>query len=231
MEVQLTLTAALRSNGNSTSLLHCWVATTSIVWIQNSRFLLLWPSSLATRMASTVVLIATEISNLLFNVVKWFPISDIVDRNAPMSISHIRCWNGSESLLASGIPELKFKGFIVNFDHFYFEIDTNGTGLILIKNVIGELQKQRCFATAHITDHDDFILGFNLLGLNSLWLKGIPWSYALISLCLSWNQCYVIVIIITIIFFYSTQSTEHELLFCSPRLNFSTRILFNLFFN
>lgn len=51
--------------------------------------------------------------------------------------------NGSESLLASGVPDLQFDYFVIDIDRLESEIDPNGDHIILIELIISEPKEER----------------------------------------------------------------------------------------
>lgn len=56
----------------------------------------------------------------LFDVVKGLLIRDVVDDNDPVRASVVRRRNGSEALLAGGVPDLKLDRFLIQLDRADF---------------------------------------------------------------------------------------------------------------
>lgn len=61
----------------------------------------------------------------LFDIVEGLLIRNVVDDNDPVRASVVRGSNGSEALLASGVPDLKLDRFLIQLDraNFLDEID------------------------------------------------------------------------------------------------------------
>ena len=48
--------------------------------------------------------------------------------------------NGSESLLAGGVPDLQFDVFVIGVDGFEAEINTDGGHVVFVELVVGETE-------------------------------------------------------------------------------------------
>jgi len=61
-----------------------------------------------------------------------------------------------ESLLPSCVPDLHFDPFVVNIQHFYLEVDTNGSYIVFFEDSLAEVGQEVCFANSTVSDNDDF---------------------------------------------------------------------------
>lgn len=71
----------------------------------------------------------------LANIVETERVSEIEDQKDTLTASIIGTGNGSEPLLASSIPDLKFDIFRINLDGLEAEINSNG-GKIVFRELI-----------------------------------------------------------------------------------------------
>jgi hypothetical protein len=73
-----------------------------------------------------------------------------------MRSSVVRRSDGSETLLASSIPDLQLDGFPIEFKRADLEINTDSADVALRVRVIGKTQEEAGFTNARITDEEKF---------------------------------------------------------------------------
>lgn len=91
----------------------------------------------------------------LLDVVEGVHISDIVDDADAVSTAVVRRGDGSETLLAGGIPDLQLHGLAIEFYRSDLEIDTDGGDVRLGVGVIGKSQQQARLSNTGITDEEE----------------------------------------------------------------------------
>ena len=93
------------------------------------------------------------------------PICDIVIR---AGISYRICKNDSccsfiiglsdvsESFLSGCIPDLHFDTLIINIQHFYFEVHSDGGNIVLLEDSFAEISKHIGLSNSTVSNYDDF---------------------------------------------------------------------------
>lgn len=87
---------------------------------------------------------------------KWFRVSDAIDKHDPRSPLIIILCNCPISLLACSIPNLQSDLFAANLYSFNPKIDANGSNISVIEMLLAIPEKDVGFAYSTITDNNDF---------------------------------------------------------------------------
>ena len=90
----------------------------------------------------------------MLDVVERNLISDIIHYNDTMGSSVVRTGDGSESLLTSSIPDLKFDRLAIVLDGSDLEINTDRTDVTLCVGIISESQEQTTLANTRVSDQE-----------------------------------------------------------------------------
>eukprot|EP00163_Fabomonas_tropica_P022923 TRINITY_DN4015_c0_g2_i2.p1 TRINITY_DN4015_c0_g2~~TRINITY_DN4015_c0_g2_i2.p1 ORF type:complete len:116 (-),score=8.99 TRINITY_DN4015_c0_g2_i2:275-622(-) len=90
----------------------------------------------------------------LLDIVERLLISDIVDNNDTMCTTVVRGCNGTETFLASGIPDLQLDGLAVKLNGADLEIDTNGGDVRLSVGVVSKTKEKTGLSYTRITNKE-----------------------------------------------------------------------------
>lgn len=106
--------------------------------------------------ASQLKTLTLELIEPATDTVEGGPAADIVDNESTNSASVVSGGDGTEPLLASGVPNLGLDLLAVDFQALSLKLDAYGSlgvGIELVASVAGE---QVGFANGGVADYDDF---------------------------------------------------------------------------
>lgn len=96
--------------------------------------------------------VAVNLLQPLLDVVEQLLVSDVVYNDDAVSATVVGGSNGTEPLLASGIPDLQLDGLTIQLDRTDLEVNTDGQNVVRSVRVVGEPEQQGRLANTGVTD-------------------------------------------------------------------------------
>jgi len=99
--------------------------------------------------------IFVDLAEPLLNVVEGLHIGDVVHYGNTVGTAVVGGSDGAETLLSSGIPDLKLDGLSVQVQGADLEIDTDGADVRLSVGIIDETEEEARLSDARVSDQED----------------------------------------------------------------------------
>lgn len=106
-------------------------------------------------------ILATEIFEFLDPLLKIFKgswSSDIIHQKGAIGTTVVCTCHGTIPLLTSSVPDLDFDGFVVDYDGFCGELDSNGCFGFKVELVFSEAADYVGFADTGVANEDNFVV-------------------------------------------------------------------------